>query len=119
MWIPDPELSLDSVGIATAPPRTRRRPTRPGVALWWLRERLMTSPGRLVLASVLVLAGAVCFGVIATGAEQSRERSVRAARTDTEPLLIHAVNLYTGLSDANATVATGLLAGGLEPAAKR
>ena len=44
---------------------------------------------------------------------------MRAARTGTDPLLVHAVNLYTSLSDANATVATGLLAGGLEPASKR
>ena len=75
--------------------------------------------GRLVLISALLVVGAVCFGVIATGAEQSRERAVRAARTGTEPLLVHAVNLYTALSDANATVATGLLAGGLEPPIKR
>jgi predicted hotdog family 3-hydroxylacyl-ACP dehydratase len=79
----------------------------------------MTTPGRLVLTSVLVIVGAVCFGLIATGAEQSRERAVRAARTGTEPLLVQALNLYTALSDANATVATGLLAGGLEPPAKR
>jgi hypothetical protein len=63
--------------------------------------------------------GAVCFGVIATGAEQSREGAVRAARAGTEPLLVHAVNLYTALSAANATVTTGLLAGGLEPPSKR
>jgi hypothetical protein len=61
----------------------------------------------------------VLFGIRATGAEQSRERAVRSASTGTEPLLVHAANLYTSLSDANATVATGLLAGGLEPATER
>ena len=61
----------------------------------------------------------MCFGAIATGAEQSRERAAKAARSQTEPLLVQAKNLYTSLSDANATVATGLLSGGVETAAKR
>lgn len=120
MWTSDPELSLDGVGIAAAPAPTRRRRARAGVALGWVRDRLATTPGRLVLISALVVVGAVCFGVIATGAEQSRERAVRSARTDTEPLLVHALTLYTALQDANATVATGLLgAGGLEPTSSR
>lgn len=119
MWTSDPELSLEGIGIAAAPAPTRRWRVRAGAALDWVRQRLTTTPGKLVLTSVLVVLGAVCFGVIATGAEQSRQRAVRAAQTGTEPLLVHAVNLYTALSDANATVATGLLAGGLEPPAKR
>jgi hypothetical protein len=119
MWISDPELSLEGIGIAPAPAPTRQQRVPAGAALSWVHRRLMTTPGRLVLTSVLVVVGAVCFGIIATGAEQSRERAVRAAQTGTEPLLVRAVNLYTALSDANATVATGLLAGGLEPPAKR
>jgi hypothetical protein len=119
MWVPDPELSLEGIGIAAAPAEARHRRSRAGVPLSWVRDRLRTTPGRLVLTAILVVVGAVCFGIIATGAVQSRERAVSAARTGTEPLLVHAVNLYTALSDANATVATGLLAGGLEPTAKR
>src|SRR5579859_6828091 len=120
MWTSDPELSLEGLGIAAAPAPTRRQRARAGVALDWLRERLTTTPGRLVLTSVLVIVGAACFGVLATGAEQSRARAVGAARTGTEPLLLQAVHLYTALSDANATVATGLLgAGGLEPRLER
>jgi hypothetical protein len=115
----DAELSVDGLGIAAAPAPARGRWARAGVVLDWLRERLTTTPGRLALASALVVLGAACFGVLATGAEQSRERAVRAAQTGTEPLLLQSVHLYTALSDANATVATGLLAGGLEPAAKR
>jgi hypothetical protein len=120
MRVPDQELSLEGVGIATAPAApTRRGRIRAGSVLDWVRERLTTTPGRLILISVLVVVGAVCFGVIATGAEQSRQRAVRAARANTEPLLVEAVHLYTSLSDANATVATGLLAGGVEQPAKR
>ncbi len=119
MWTSNPELSLEGIGITAAPAPARRRSTRAGATLGWFRDRLTTTPGRLVLTSVLLVFGAVFFGVLATGAEQSRERAVQAARTGTEPLLVHAVNLYTSLADANATVATGLLAGGLEPASKR
>jgi hypothetical protein len=116
MWISDQELSLEGVGIAAGPARTRRRGVRARGALGWVRDRLATTPGRLVLISALVVVGAVCYGVVVTGAEQSRQRAVRAARTDTEPLLVHAVTLYTALSDANATVATGLLGvEGVEP----
>jgi hypothetical protein len=120
MWTSDAELSLEGAGIAAAPAPTRRRSARPGLGLGGIRERLTTTPGRLVLTATLVIVGAAAFGVLATGAEQSRERAVRAARTNTEPLLVQAVDLYTDLSDANATVATGLLgSGGLEPQAKR
>jgi hypothetical protein len=119
MWIADPELTVEGAGIAAPPAHARRGRGRAGIALGWLGARLRTTPGRLVLTSVLVVVGAAMFGIVATGAEQSRERAVRAARTDTEPLLAHALTLYTALSDANATVATGLLAGGLEPRSAR
>ena len=120
MWIPDPELSVEGAGIAAAPAPTRGRSGRAGLALGWVRARLATTPGRLVLTSIVVVVGVAVFGIVATGAEQSRERAVRAARVDTEPLLLHAAQLYTALSDANATVATGLLGlGGLEPPAAR
>jgi hypothetical protein len=120
MWILDPEVTVESAGIAAAPAPTARRRTRAGGALGWIRERLRTTPGRLILTSIVVVVGVAVFGIVATGAEQSRERAVRSARTETEPLLLHAVQLYTALSDANATVATGLLGvGGLEPPAAR
>jgi hypothetical protein len=120
MWIGDADVTVEGAGIAAAPVRTRRPRARAGFALGWVRDRLATTPGRLVLTSVLVVVGAVVFGIIATGAEQSRERAVRAARLDTEPLLVQSVNLYTALSDANATVATGVLGeGGLEPSSSR
>lgn len=120
MWIADPELTVESAGIAATPAPTTRRRTRAGGALGWIRERLRTTPGRLILTSIVVVVGIAVFGIVATGAEQSRERAVKSARTDTEPLLLHAVQLYTALSDANATVATGLLGvSGLEPPAAR
>ena len=85
----------------------------------WRRGRATTTPGKLVLISILVVAGAACFGVIATAAERSRAQAAEAARTQTEPLLLQSVDLYTALSDANATAATTFLKGGLEPPARR
>ena len=109
MWL-DEDLTLEGLGTGVAPARTRRRPgARVGAAPAWVRDRLATTPGRLVLVSILVVVGAVLFGAIATGAEQSRERAAQAARSQTEPLLVHAEDLYTALSDANATEATALL----------
>ena len=98
---------------------------RPGAqtrtaALWQrLRRRAMTTPGKLALVSMLVVAGALCFGVVATLAVRSRSEAANAARTQTEPLLVQAVTLYNSLSDANATATTTFLTGGLEPAQRR
>ena len=98
---------------------------RPGAqtrtaALWQrLRQRAMTTPGKLALVSTVVVVGALCFGLVATLAVHSRGRAAHAARTQTEPLLVQAVTLYDSLSDANATATTTFLTGGLEPAQRR
>jgi hypothetical protein len=97
--------------------RDRRRTT--DAALAWVREQLTTTPGRLAVMAIVTVAAAVAFGVLAEVAEQSRERAAGSARTDTEPLLAEAVNLYGSLSDANASAATTFLVGGLEPPARR
>lgn len=76
-------------------------------------------PGQLVVLCIFLVLGAVCFGAIGFGAEHSRARAVQAARTGTEPLLVQAVNLYTALSDANATAARTFLQGSLEQPATR
>jgi hypothetical protein len=119
MLLVDEDMTLEGVGTGVAPARARRRRGIAAGALAWVRDRLATTPGRLVLVSVLVVVGAVVFGIVATSAEQSRESAARAARTQTEPLLAQAASLYTALSDANATEATALLSGGLEPPLKR
>jgi hypothetical protein len=84
-----------------------------------IRERLRTTPGRLELISALIVLGALCFGLVAALTEGSREQAAHAVRTETEPLLVDAVTLYSALSDANGTVTTTFLTGGLEPAARR
>ena len=57
--------------------------------------------------------------MIATLATRSRVDAARAARTQTEPLLVQAVTLYNSLSDANATATATFLTGGLEPPKRR
>jgi hypothetical protein len=84
-----------------------------------LREWRATTPGKLLMVSVLTLAGAVVFGVIATSAEHSRARAATAVRAQTEPLLVQAVALYTKLSDANATATATFATGGPESPAAR
>ena len=88
-------------------------------ALGRLRERITTTPGKLALLSIAVVAGAVCFGVVATAAEGSRASAASGVRAGTEPLLVRAATLYTALSDANATATTTFLKGGLEPRDRR
>jgi hypothetical protein len=85
----------------------------------WVRDQLTTTPGRLALMAVITVFAAVAFGAVALISEQARERAVNSARTDTEPLLAEAVNLYGSLSDANATATTTFLVGGLEPPLRR
>ena len=84
-----------------------------------LARRAVTTPGKLALVSMLVVAGTLCFGVVATLAARSRSDAAHAARTQTEPLLVEAVTLYNSLSDANATATTTFLTGGLEPPRRR
>ena len=72
-----------------------------------------TTPGKLVLVSILVVAGATCFGVIENHRRAIRRggrgcRSHRAAAPAGGPSDHRAL-------DANATAATTFLTGGLEP----
>ena len=91
----------------------------PAVVRRWLVERVATTPGRLVLVAILVVAGAACFGAIATFAERSRAQAAQAARSQTEPVLIRATALNTALSAAAATATATFLSGGLEPQTRR
>jgi hypothetical protein len=109
--------------IATMPAVATRggrvRKGRLGSLIAALREWRATTPGKLLVISVLTVAGAVVFGVVATSAERSRARAASAVSTQTEPLLVQAVALYTKLSDANATATATFATGGPEPPAAR
>jgi hypothetical protein len=83
------------------------------------RERVTTTPGKLVVLSILVVLGACAFALSATLAERSRAQAAQAVAKQTEPLLLQSALLYTSLSDANATATATFLSGGLEPPARR
>ena len=71
-------------------------------ALWHaLRRRATTTPGKLALVSMLVVAGALCFGLVATLASRTRSDAAQAARTQTEPLLVQG---YDGMKQREATI---------------
>jgi len=84
-----------------------------------IRARLTTTPGRLRLAAVLLVLGAIVFGALAASAVSARRQAAHSVATDTEPLLVTAEGLYASLSDADATAATTFLTGGLEAPARR
>lgn len=118
MLVPQPQELMDATDLLTGW-RGRSRPGRRAGVANWLRERATNTPGRLSLIAVLVIAGAVAFGAIATAAEHARAQAAQAARAQTEPLVLDAATLYTALSDASATVTSTFLQGGLEPRARR
>ena len=84
-----------------------------------LRAQLRTTPGRLRLIAAGLVAAAILLGVIVWGAERSRANAANAVATQTEPLLAKATNLYASLSDADATVASTFVNGGIEPPPSR
>lgn len=83
------------------------------------RAGLAITPGRLRLASVLLVIGAAVFAAVGSGAVSARRQAARSAASETEPLLVAAEGLYGSLSDADAAAATTFLTGGLEQPARR
>jgi hypothetical protein len=77
----------------------------------WLR----TTPGRLRIASVVLLIGLVVVGVVAATAASARGDAARAVGFDRAPALVAAQNLAVALSDADATATSIFLTPGDEP----
>jgi hypothetical protein len=84
-----------------------------------LRAQLTTTPGRLRLIAAGLVAAAILLGVIVWGAERSRANAANAVATQTEPLLREATNLYASVSDADATITSTFVNGGIEPPPSR
>jgi hypothetical protein len=116
-----PEQSSGSTGsreegtsVTVAPPRTATPRVRvQGMPVGsWLR----TTPGRMRLASVLLLVGLLVVGVVAGTAARARGNAARDVGLESAPELVAAQNLYVALSDADATATTIFLTPGTEPA---
>ncbi len=84
-----------------------------------LRGYAATTPGRLRVAMVLVVAALVLFGLIAARATDVRRNAAVAVASRDEQLMIQAEGLYASLSDADATAAATFLAAGIESPVRR
>src|SRR3954451_10576125 len=114
------DLGIDRVGqegavVTVVEPRHDRLGRRLRPAPF----RLSTTPGRLRLAGVAILLGAVGFGLLGATAAASRRDAAVTAAHQTEPLLVRAVRLHDALADADATASATFVIGGAEPLARR
>jgi hypothetical protein len=98
-------------------------PVTPGPAVrraWW-RPRLngATTPARLRLLLALLILLSLAWGVLAALTADQHASAAADVVAVSEPLSLDAEQIYTSLSDADATAANAFLAGGLEPAKAR
>jgi hypothetical protein len=83
-----------------------------------LRREVRTTPGRLRLLSLAVVAVLAIAGVLTYGAVARRTSGVRTV-SGSEPLIVDAQALDTALAQADATETNAFLGGGIEPADQR
>lgn len=110
---------------APARPRAvaaRKQPVHPGVAA--LRQQLdpanlrwfvVSSPGRLIVLGLVLIALCLSAGSNAADTVGSRQQTLDALLAQTEPDANSAHRLYSALSIADAAASTAFIAGGLEP----
>ena len=95
--------------------------TAPAVRHAWWRSRLegATTPARLRLLLALLILLSLAWGVLAALTADQHASAAADVVAVSEPLSLDAEQIYTSLSDADATAASAFLAGGLEPQAVR
>ncbi|MFC9361717.1 hypothetical protein ACFTZB_34710 [Rhodococcus sp. NPDC057014] len=91
-------------------PEIRRRP--------W-REFLESTPGRLSVLAVVLVAVALTAGVVTAAVIGARQQRMETLRAHTEPLADAAQNLFSSLSIADAAATSSFIAGAIEPLAVR
>jgi hypothetical protein len=97
--------------------------TRPAAAPAGRRSRTLlpaldTTPGRLALLRAALIVLALLLAVSSTVTAVLAANGTRTLTHATEPLLVNAESIYSGLADADTTAAQAFLSGGLEPAAQ-
>jgi len=105
-----------SVGVSPGPVTSA-----PVVRRAWWRSRLdgATTPARLRLLLALLILLSLAWGVLAALTANQHAAAAADVVAVSEPLSLDAEQIYTSLSDADATAASAFLAGGLEPATAR
>jgi len=81
----------------------------------WRRYHWDTLPGRLMVAEIAFVVGALLAGCLGVYAAVVRANTTRDIGGHLEPLNASVTTLYRSLADADATAAAGFLAGGVEP----
>ena len=76
---------------------------------------LESTPGRMALVAVVLIAALLAVGVTASTTVSDRQSRLETLRSHTEPLADAAQRIYGALSFANTTAATAFLSGGVEP----
>ncbi|MFC0451238.1 hypothetical protein [Rhodococcus jostii] len=104
---PDEHLLNESLLVE---PEIRRRP--------W-REFLASTPGRLSLLAVVLVAVALTAGIVTSAVIGARQQQMETLRAHTEPLADAAQNLFSSLSIADAAATSSFIAGAIEPLAVR
>ncbi|RZL76452.1 MAG: hypothetical protein EOP32_29035 [Rhodococcus sp. (in: high G+C Gram-positive bacteria)] len=87
-------------------PESRRPP--------W-RNFLASTPGRLSVLAVVLVAAALAAGVVTSAVTDARQQEIDTLRTHSQPLADAAQSLYSSLSIADAAATTSFLFGGTEP----
>jgi hypothetical protein len=107
-----------TTSVSVSPgPRTLAPPARR--ARWRSRLETATTPVRLRLLLALLVVLSLAWGVLAALTADQHASAAADVVAVSEPLSLDAEQIYTSLSDADATAANAFLAGGLEPAAAR
>ena len=105
-----------SVGVSPGPDAAA--PARRG-ARWRSRLDGATTPARLRLLLALLVLLSLGWGVLAALTADQHASAAADVVAVSEPLSLDAEQIFTSLSDADATAASAFLAGGLEPAQAR
>src|ERR1044071_4101880 len=74
-----------------------------------------TTPGRMTITMIGLIAAALLWGVVATTGAIGRSDEISSVHGASGPLAINAQELYRALSDADAAAATAFLSAGAEP----
>lgn len=110
--------------VTQAPPPTAevqrgRRPAVSETVVAGLRRTAGTTPGRLGLVMVGLVALSLLAGVVGLLSAQGRSSTLDDLTTNREPFSAAAQQIYRSLSDADATAASAFLSGATAPAALR
>lgn len=84
-----------------------------------IRAGASTTPGRMWVVSLAVLAAIVLVWALASYAVGRRGQGINTVGSDVEPVIVISQNIQSLMSGADALAANSFLAGGLEPPIQR